>query len=307
MKPGAVMGLLKKITSDPYKAEPRVIDTSGAVLRLERGDRASLESDRVAVVSSWAPTNAMSRSFSEYLRQLDDCGYTPFVVSTTESEGPLEWPYGLPASAVVVRRDNIGYDFGSYAAALNAVPFLRDIDHLLLTNDSLVGPFAPIDDIIRTAESSSADMCSLTESQQYVHHPQSFFLMFRRGVLNEKPMRRFFDEVRQQSEKVGVIQAYELGLSRFCAHEGYSWESVVGAYRTAVGGENPTLYAWEPILDFGVPFVKRNILLDETRTKLTRGMPTAIWNRYGQDVRAWLPDGCELPEELEIEARKVTS
>ncbi len=302
MSRSAKSGLIRDLFADPYKSEPRVIDTSGAVLCLEQGSREWLDHDRVAVVSSWSPTNVMSRSFSEYLKMLTEGDYVPFVVSTTISRDPLEWPFGLPENAVVVRRDNIGYDFGSYAAALNAAPLLRDIDHLLLTNDSMVGPFAPINEILGTAESSNADICGLTESLQYVHHPQSFFLMFRKGVLTEEPMRRFFDEVRQQGEKVEIIQAYELGLSRHCAHEGYSWESVVGSHRTSVGAENPTLYGWESLLDAGVPFVKRNILLDPTRVSITREMPHAIWRRYGQDVRDWLPEGYHLPEELQLSA-----
>lgn len=305
MTQGSFRGLLSRLFSDPYKSEPPVIRTSGAILRLERGDREWLRADRVAIVSSWAPTNVMSRSLSEYLAQLAGLGYVPFVVSTTGSDAPLEWPHGLPDSAVVVRRDNIGYDFGSYAAALNAAPWLREIDHLLLTNDSMVGPFAPIERAVRAAESSHADICSLTESVQYVHHPQSFFLMFRKGILNEPPMRRFFDEVREQSEKVEIIQAYELGLSRHCAHEGYSWESVAGGDRLSVGTENPTLYGWESILDAGIPFVKRNILLDPTRVAKTVDMPGSVWKRYGEDIREWLPDGYSLPTELEARAEEV--
>lgn len=295
----------KRLLSDPYKTEPRVIDTPGAQLRLEHGDRGSLNNDRVAVVSSWSPTKVMSRSLSEYLKQLAEYGYTPFVVSTTETEAALEWPHGLPENAVVARRDNVGYDFGSYSAALNAAPILRTIDHLLLTNDSMVGPFASIEKILRIAESSDADICGLTESKMYLHHPQSFFLMFKKGVLSEEPMRRFFDEVRQQSEKVEVIQAYELGLSRHCAHEGYSWESVVGAHRTAIGSENPTAYAWRQILEAGVPFLKRNILLGDEWLKLTKDMPHAIWQLYEEDIRDWLPEGYRLPRQLEEEANEV--
>ena len=294
-------GVIGKLLADPYKMEPRVIDTEGAVLRVEHGDRAWLDNERVAVVSSWSPTVQMSRSLSEFLFALSDAAYVPFVVSTTEVDGPLQWPHGLPDNAVVARRPNIGYDFGSYAAALNAAPVLRNIDHLLLTNDSMVGPFAPIRELLAQAEASTADICSLTDSYQYVHHPQSFFLMFRKGVLAEPAMRRFFDEVRQQSEKVVVIQAYELGLSRHCAHEGYCWEALISSERAGAGLDNPTLWGWKTILDAGAPFVKRNILLDDTLTEHTVDIPTEILQRYGEDVRDWLPVGYELPELLETE------
>ena len=296
---------VRKLLQDPYKLTPRVIDTPGAQLRVERGRKEWLDSDRVAVVCSWTPGDEMSLSLSKYLEELSQNGYVPLVVSTAETDGPLLWPHGIPDNAVVVRRDNVGYDFGSYSAVLNALPHLRNIDHLLLTNDSLVGPFAPIGPILRQAEVSSADICSLTESQQYVHHPQSFFLMFRKGVLDEKPMRRFFDEVREQGEKVQIIQAYELGLSRHCAHEGYSWESIVGSATTNVGTENPTYVGWRSILDAGVPFLKRNILLDPTRTRTTEAMPVEVLKRYGQDVREWLPEGYILPDELEDALREV--
>lgn len=296
-------GLFEKLWADPYKKEPKVIDTPAAKLRLETGNTAWLDAPKVAVVSAWSPTPNMSKSFSAYLFELSKAGYVPFVVSTTDSSEPLQWPHGLPGNAVVARRPNVGYDFGSYSAALNAVPGLRRIEHLLLTNDSMVGPFSSIDHLLAKAEESEADICGLTESHQYVSHPQTFFLMFRKGVLDEPPMRRFFDNVRQQGDKVEVIQAYELGLSRHCAHEGFSWEAIINAQRTNVGYQNPTLYGWEPLLEAGVPFLKRNILLDETRTKHTKGMPTAVLQRYGEDVRDWLPEGYELPDSLESELK----
>ncbi len=292
---------LRDLVKDPYKANPRVIDTPGAVLRVERGCREWLSNDRVAIVSSWTPTSRMSKSLSQYLFRLAEAGYVPFVVSTSEVEEELEWPHGLPENAVVVRRANVGYDFGSYAAALNAVPALRNIDHLLMTNDSMVGPFRSITPLLQAAEASSADICGLTESHMYVNHLQTFFLMFRKGVLSEAPMRAFFDGVREQAEKVEVIQAYELGLSWHCAHEGFSWEPVITAGRVNVGTENPTLYGWWALLDAGVPFLKRNILLDPTRVSITLQMPAEIDRLYGEDVREWLPEGYSLPPELERE------
>lgn len=289
---------VKDLFREPFDANPRVIDTDGAKLTVEYGRREWLNTDRVAIVSSWSPSPLMSRSLSAYLYALSSCGYVPFVVSTSPVPEALQWPFGLPEKSVVVRRKNVGYDFGSYAAALNAAPVLRNIDHLLLTNDSMVGPFGPPEDalteVLRAAENSHADIFGLTESFQIIHHPQSFFLMFRKGVLAERAMRAFFDGVRPQKEKVAVIQAYELGLSRHCAHEGYSWESYVSAYSTRAGEDNPTLYGWRGLIDAGVPMLKRNLLIEKDWADHAREMTSEVQERFGQDIRDWLPKGYQL-------------
>ena len=279
---------------DRFDRNPRVIDTEGVELTVERGDLRSLDNDRVAVISSWSRTPVMSKSLSTYLKELDRLGYATLVVSTSGVSEPLQWLHGIPDKTVVVRRKNIGYDFGSLAAALHSVSSIRGAKHVLLTNDSMVGPFAPIDNLIRAAEQSDADVFGLTESYQIIHHPQSFFLMFREGVLEEEPWRRFFESVREQDDKVGVIQAYELGLSRHCAHEGYSWETFVSAYQTGAGEENPTLHGWRGIMDAGAPFLKRNLLVETERPEVSRQMATEIQYRYGEKVEDWLPGGYKL-------------
>lgn len=306
--PSKASAFVRGLFREPFDENPRVIDTPGANLTLEYGNKEWLDADRVAIVSSWAPSPVMSRSLSAYLETLATNGYVPFVISTSPCAGSLQWPHGLPEKSVVVRRDNIGYDFGSYSAALNAAPLLRNIDHLLLTNDSMVGPFGKpesvLTDVFKAAENSSADIFGLTESFQIIHHPQSFFLMFRQGVLNERPMREFFDGVRPQAEKVAVIQAYELGLSRHCAHQGYSWEAYANAYSVRAGDNNPTLNGWQGLLDAGIPMIKRNLLIDKEWSDVAREMVAEIQGRFGEDVRDWLPEGYHLSFETEPEKTK---
>ncbi len=285
---------LGAVFKDPYDLEPRVIDGSGATLHEEVGALDSLTGPRIALVSSWSQTEVMSRSLSAYLKELQRLGYQTVVISTSPVATELVWPHGRPANTVVVRRENIGYDFGSWAAALNAMPWVRSKPFVLLTNDSMVGPFAPLDHVLEAAESSSADLFGLTESYQIIHHPQSFFLLFKRGILADPAWVDFFDSVRPQDSKVKVIQAYELGLSRYCAREGYSWETLATAYASRVGRDNPTLAGWEALLGRGIPFVKRNLLVDPLMPSTSMDMQNAVKYRYGEDVQDWLPPRYEL-------------
>lgn len=296
---------VRSLFKDRHERTGRVIDSAGAQLRLERGDWADYRGDRLAVVSSWTPTPVMSRSLSKYLKELDRLGYRILVVSTTAGSEELAWPHGIPEGTLVTRRENIGYDFGSWAAALHFVPQIRNARHALLTNDSMVGPFAPIDNLLEAAENSGADVFGLTESFQIIHHPQSFFLMFNHGVLAEKPWVEFFNEVRPQEEKVTIIQAYELGLSRYCARQGYSWETYVTAYETRSGRENPTLNGWRGILDAGVPFVKRNLLVGPATSDTSSQMRAEVQYRYGEDVQNWLPAGYVLPADAKRPERAL--
>jgi lipopolysaccharide biosynthesis protein len=44
---------------------------------------------------------------------------------------------------LILRRKNVGYDFGGFKDAIARIPDLGRLDSLLLANDSVYGPFHP--------------------------------------------------------------------------------------------------------------------------------------------------------------------
>lgn len=287
---------------DPHYRHPRVVKTDSCRLTIEQGDPLSLrQADKIAVFSSWSAQPIMSLSFSRYLLELEVLGYSALIVSTSAFEEEHRWPHGKPASTVVFRRENIGYDFGSWASALHALPWIAKAPRVLLTNDSMVGPFSSLEAISKASARSNADIFSLTESLDMAHHPQSFFLEFRGGILADRPWQRFFNSVRPQDQKMSVVEAYETRLGDWAIRHGYSWEPMLSGWFGASRAGNPTLESFAALLDTGAPFIKRNILTEDTFPVTALKMAQTVQDRYGQDVRDWLPPGYSLPGEPQKE------
>lgn len=268
----------------------RVVERPGSV-RVEREGDALRGDAPVAVMSSWTKTAQMSLSLSQYLFRLEEIGFRSLLVNASGFSSPLEWPHGIPVTTTVVRRDNIGYDFGSWSSALRTFPWIRAHQAVLLTNDSMVGPFASLDTIADAARASHADLFGLTESYQGAHHPQSYFLLFRGGVLAERPWTRFFDAVREEETKEDIVRAYEFGVPRVCSRYGYSWETMVGADAAVSGEGNPTFDRWRYLLEAGIPFVKRSLITDSDYQATVAEVAGYVQWAYGQNLREWLPEG----------------
>ena len=259
------------------------------ITEIERGDPAVLSRGTgVALVASWSARTDQTRSLSMLVRELWRHGYAVAVVSSCEAPGRLTWPVPIPDDVVVARRPNHGYDFGSWSTALGTWPEVVADDRVLLVNDSLIGPFGPIDHVLRAFDQSSADVWGLTSSQQERYHLQSFFLGFRGGVLGEEPLRRFWSGIRHQRTKRKVIRRGELGLARRLRREGYAMQAYLPAVTLAPPGANPAVDGWRTLLTFNVPMVKREIL---TRPEIVFDgdrVPRELLARFGVDVAAWL-------------------
>ena len=104
----------------------------------------------------------------------------------------------------------------------------------MLTNDSLAGPYGPLDDLARAHRGVPGRGlgCDLERSYPQVHL-QSYLLAFRDGVLAREPLRGFFADVRAQETKRDVIQTYEFGLSELLQSHGMTTE--VGWPKEALG------------------------------------------------------------------------
>lgn len=268
-----------------------IASSSAGKLTIEWGDPALIEGPRIAVVSSWDSQPQMSRSLSTYLRELTACGYRVLVVSTAEFEEPLLWPYGLPRGVVVARRPNLGYDFGSWAVALNRFPQIFAATHVLLTNDSLVGPFAPLDRLLWRAENATGDVVFMTDSMMPVPHGQSFFVMFNGRTLKSEPVRKFFFSVENQKTKELVIEKYELPLASVCRSAGLACGVLFPSGKIGAGTDNPTLSAWRKLLFGGAPFLKRTVLVEPLFRQDSILMQRAVTRNFAQDVRGWMPVG----------------
>ncbi|MCF2705938.1 glycosyltransferase [Arcanobacterium haemolyticum] len=270
------------------KRGPLVQDVTRGKVYIERGHTSELtRTGKIAIIAQFSVGQVQPRSLSEYLRQLELNGYATLVVATCESETPLEFPYGIPDKTVIMRRPNLGYDFGSWATALGVIPEIRSCPVVLLTNDSLLGPFAPIDHLLKWAAKPGPDIRGLTSSYQFVRHIQSYFLAFRGGILNDAPWRAFFNDIRVEPDKDNVVLAYELGASKVCFSEAYSWDEWVTGPDLGVPYSNPTVDGWKNLIESGVPFLKRTVMTHPSTMAEAVEASTYVARRFNQDITQW--------------------
>lgn len=268
---------------------PFVLDVVAGRVSVETGaDVDVTATGRAALVAQYSAGPQMSRSLLELLTQLSEGGYRCVVSSTCESEEPLRWPGPLPAGTVVLRRPNLGYDFGSWTVALDRFPAVASLDRVILTNDSMAGPFAPIAPLLADLDAAYTDVWSLTDSYQLGHHLQSFFVGFRGGVLAEPSLRTFFRKVRVEPEKMDVVRRYEVGLTVACLSGGYTTSTRFRSQDLGVGAENPTLAGWYRLLEAGFPFVKRTLINDPSTAPGAEHAAAVLRRAYGVELADWL-------------------
>lgn len=257
-------------------------------VRVERAPCGEASSDRIAVIAQFSRQQRTSLSLNTMIAELLDSGYRVIISSSCQSPSELVFDESVRDGITVLRRPNLGYDFGSWACGLAWDPDISGAKNVVFLNDSMVGPFTPLETLLTRFEKSNADVYGLTDTSQFVYHLQSYFLGFRNGILRERPLSRFWTGVRHEVSKQETIHRNEIGFSRLLNGEGYATE-VAFTYRRMVNpGENPTIRGWEKLLAVGFPFVKREII--RTPWVAPRGDEVAgvVRRKFGVDIKEWL-------------------
>lgn len=153
------------------------------------------------------------------------------------------------------------YDFGSYKRLANTHVGWNEIekyDELLLVNDSsyLAGSLKPVFDKMSMKETSwwglqatkgmistknkvsnsFKEKVSLEEVKRYLlegyfsedifdFHVGSYFLAFRKNIINDEFFRSLIDNVSYQKGKKSLILKYEIGLTKLLLAKGYDFET----------------------------------------------------------------------------------
>lgn len=119
----------------------------------------------------------------------------------------------IPSNVTYIERENFGYDFFSYKWGLDTVGDYADFDRVLIVNDSFVGPFIPVREILEGENCANADFSGLTLSERHGPHIQSFFFTFTSAVSKSKAFRGFWEDMVPVSDRLKVISEYEIGLT----------------------------------------------------------------------------------------------
>jgi lipopolysaccharide biosynthesis protein len=223
-----------------------------------------------------------------YLREIRKLGFRVCFISNSalsvESENALH-----ACCERVIQRENTGYDFCMWKRALAEYDILQ-FDELFLTNSSIVGPLQALAPLWENQAVGDSDFWGLTDNTDYAPHLQSYFLVFRRRVIESECFGQFWKSVLPYTDKDQVIRSYELGITLWLEQHGFRWkplypqrevfqryfeartfsntlmkrlERLKGCLRNPIlPGNNTTIYSADLLIASGFPFLKSALLKD---------------------------------------------
>lgn len=170
-----------------------------------------------AVIAHFDPNSERSANWHELLTALREHIHKGVVVSTGISEADSEFAKQLGYS--VVKRDNVGYDFMSYAVGFDVLQGASRADKILFCNDSFfISDERKFSDTLQQILAAKTGASFLSSSSQIMRHGQSYLFSINRKVFSQRLFHQFLGGVRPQSTRLNVIYAYEIGLT-YCLND----------------------------------------------------------------------------------------
>lgn len=222
---------------------------------------------RVCLFAQYHPRNRFRPPLLAYLRALRECGYLVFVAASGSAPPPDEDQAALAETgATLVLRPNAGLDFGAWQFLIGQ-GCAAGADHVLLANDSVFGPFAPLGPLLERMASEQHDVWGMIESEQRGWHLQSWFLHFTGDAFRHSAVQAVFAQNFASMDKEDVIGSGELALGRALRQAGLRCGALVRfadatwfARRHRI---NMMHLDWRHNLRaLGLPFVKAELLRD---------------------------------------------
>ena len=165
----------------------------------------------------------------------------------------------------VIQRQNEGYDFAAWKEViLSSFDYVKSFDSLTLINDTCFGPLWDMQETFEKFESdASVDFWGLTnhaackiKGGSYVaEHLQSYFLSFKKQVVESEAFIDFWSNVKSYKNVQHVIDSYEAKLTEQLVKAGYSCSSMLDLSSKPELG-NVSIFRPDLILQAGIPFVK---------------------------------------------------
>lgn len=184
------------------------------------GRRPLASAKRVAVFVHYDRRGRVHEFVQYHLRLLANSGYAVVFVSNAPVLPAAAVERLKPVCALILRRKNIGYDFGAYKEGIEAIPDIGALDSLLLVNDSVYGPLHHPVGILERMPAEEADVWGASDSWERSFHLQSYFLLFHRAALTNPAFSTFWKGLRYVQSKTWIIEKYEIGLSRALSRAG---------------------------------------------------------------------------------------
>ena len=214
------------------------------------------EADHLLLFVAYCPHGRLSELQECAIEAYHGMGYKVVLVVNSGNMRHLGAPGGRQAAMILVR-DNVGYDFGAWRHACRLLGGLDRAASVSFTNDSLVGPMPQWggSDLRRRIDAVAADIVFLTSNHQVRDHFQSFFFTVKAAALRGQALNILRD-IPYYDSKHALIHEQELYLSDRFRDTGFSVGGVFHYDAADAMDKNPTIDGWKGLLAQGFPFFK---------------------------------------------------
>ena len=121
------------------------------------------------------------------------------------------------------------YDFGSWQELVRKIgkEEIRKYDELIFANDSCFGPLFPFENLFKKMNEKECDFWGLSCSRGYHIHIQSYFLVFKKKVIEDDTLFEFLETVKPQKSLADVCTNYEERLAYVLTKSGFEFKTLV--------------------------------------------------------------------------------
>lgn len=222
--------------------------------------------NRISVYACYSKNGKVEEYVFFFLQELKKVSDIVIVYDNPIDEKSRERLQGYTIHGIY-KKHNM-YDFGSYKIGIEWLvenDLLEKYDSLILCNDSVFGPFSPLETYFNIMENKeNIDFWGLLKHKynrklaKYLNikdfeHIQSYFIIFNKSILSDSAFFDFFSNVTKQSSNIEVIKKYEIGLSQFLYKKGYKSDGIFVTNKDHLYSENNTLKR----IKQGFPFLKK--------------------------------------------------
>lgn len=236
----------------------------------------------LALYLHWSPNGRISPMVRRQVRLWREAGFG-CVFITNAVPPAADWDAIATDSVLRIRRANVGRDFGAWRdAAAIALQRFGAPQELLLTNDSVLGPFLPLQPLVDTWRALGDGFFGLTESLGGGAHLQSYALLGR-GESAVTEMLGHLAGLKDTRSKWLLVQRGEIGLTQRMRRVGVPCWVLFGQERLAALADaatrarispryssvedftrvpfNPCHHLWRELVEgMGYPYLKTELI-----------------------------------------------
>lgn len=240
-------------------------------MAMSEGTIAAMQDDdirsapRLCFFAHYHPTGLVAEHVLIYLRALAESGFTVVVLSTARLASSEEAKLAR-ACALLIRRENVGLDFGGWQQAVKRFFPIR-AELLLLANDSVYAPVGDFAAFLSGLIGSAADFYGAIESLEIGRHLQSWFILLRPAAYDSPAfIEHMASAIPADLPKGELIATYEVGLTKKLVNAGLTYHAAYSPTRNGFISRKQPFNAchalWRELVSAGIPFLKIELLRD---------------------------------------------